>query len=508
MKKVRANRRFRVGDIVRVAEHVKGRKARKQSHTHSKKHIIVRILGYGNYTLQPLGKTSSDTRDENADDIRPCKEVFTEEEIATAKQQAEDTNDTLTEYIVERVLEEQGVIKEGTKQYLVKYQGYHEPEWQPAEVLKDCQALEDFKAAKKKKPTTSKANKTKKAKTGAVQQQTAWTVTADVLQVEDPSLVNFACREAGVNPGEVLLNFNGVPCETFSIAGRTGKGRDIEGSTHGCNYRRNDKFRTPCCPKRARCRYGDKARLHDDIVKRVKTSIEHDAAAGRQYEFIIENPDDELKYREYMQPGEWSIPMYQKPFHCCAFEYAIKCKKPMRVFTSMGTYEPVGTTGNGLCNKGACGMIVEGGHVGKLARDPKLGPRGPGATRAKNSLPEMWLEEVLTHAMQRAEAAGRKADIVVDICAGWQSLKPVCEKLGLRYVALDIAGNRNLKQQKPRKDGGKDRRNQKCRCRQRCAPCGSDTPHGSHGFACEKVYLEYRYPKDGSDRYMPKPKTA
>ena len=56
MNKVRASRKFRVGDIVRIAEHVKGRKARKQSHTHSKKHVVVRVLGYGNCTLQPLEK--------------------------------------------------------------------------------------------------------------------------------------------------------------------------------------------------------------------------------------------------------------------------------------------------------------------------------------------------------------------------------------------------------------------------------------------------------------------
>ena len=152
-------------------------------------------------------------------------------------------------------------------------------------------------------------------------------------------------------------------------------------------------------------------------------------------------------------------------------------------------------------------MIIAGGHNGKLARDPKLGPRGPGATRAKNSLPEMWLEEILTHAIQRAEAAGRDADVVVDICAGWQSLKPVCERLGLRYIALDISGDRNLKQKKSQRTGEKPQKD-KCKCSPRCAPRGSDTPHGSHGFECEKAYLEYRYPKDGRDRYMPRPKSA
>ena len=50
---------------------------------------------------------------------------------------------------------------------------------------------------------------------------------------------------------------------------------------------------------------------------------------------------------------------------------------------------------------------------------------------------------MLRHAIDRAKQKGRQADIVVDLVAGWQSLKPVCEKLGLRYIAVDLYGNRN-----------------------------------------------------------------
>lgn len=76
-------------------------------------------------------------------------------------------------------------------------------------------------------------------------------------------------------------------------------------------------------------------------------------------------------------------------------------------------------------------------------RDPLAGPRGPGATKQKNSLPELWLEEIVLHALDRARDCGREADVVVDVCAGWQSMKAVCRKLGLRYIALDVHGDRN-----------------------------------------------------------------
>ena len=35
--------------------------------------------------------------------------------------------------------------------------------------------------------------------------------------------------------------------------------------------------------------------------------------------------------------------------------------------------------------------------------------------------------------------------IVIDLCSGWQSMRPVCEKLGLDYIAVDIEGDRNVR---------------------------------------------------------------
>ena len=218
----------------------------------------------------------------------------------------------------------------------------------------------------------------------------------------------------------------------------------MESLVHGCNHRKNDKHKSPCCPAAAGCKYGDMARAHDRIAKRVKAGIEYDYEQGASYDFGIENPRGALEDRDYMQPNTWKTPLHYRYWHCCAYKPTIKAKKPMMLATSMDSYFPEGTTGNGLCNNGKCGNMVNGSHIGQLGRHPRRGPRGIGATKLKNAYPEMWAEEYLRHAMDRAAKAGRQADIVVDIGSGWQSLKPVCQKLGLRYIGMDIQGDRNI----------------------------------------------------------------
>ena len=52
----------------------------------------------------------------------------------------------------------------------------------------------------------------------------------------------------------------------------------------------------------------------------------------------------------------------------------------------------------------------------------------------------LWTEEVLRHTMSRSSNK-----VVIDLCAGWQSMKPVCELLGLDYIAVDIEGDRNVR---------------------------------------------------------------
>ena len=102
-----------------------------------------------------------------------------------------------------------------------------------------------------------------------------------------------------------------------------------------------------------------------------------------------------------------------------------------------------GTTGDGRC-RGRCGKgeMVAGyfRHFKALAMEPGRGPQGRGHTQDKNALPRGLLETVLDQAMERRR--GSQVRVVVDLCSGFQSWKPVALERGCTYVAVDLAGDR------------------------------------------------------------------
>merc|ERR1711871_1809605 len=109
--------------------------------------------------------------------------------------------------------------------------------------------------------------------------------------------------------------------------------------------------------------------------------------------------------------------------------------------TSRKEFYPCGTTGTGKCEQ-SCddGFRNARGrweHIGKLGRQPKDGPRGPGAIRIKNAVPSMFLHEytvMISFCMKHRSSS--EQTVVIDLCSGWQSLRPVCEELGLQYIAV------------------------------------------------------------------------
>ena len=48
------------------------------------------------------------------------------------------------------------------------------------------------------------------------------------------------------------------------------------------------------------------------------------------------------------------------------------------------------------------------------------------------------------------EAEGMEGKVVLDLCAGFQSLREQVLKMGAKYVAVDIAGERNVKEAEAR----------------------------------------------------------
>jgi len=77
-----------------------------------------------------------------------------------------------------------------------------------------------------------------------------------------------------------------------------------------------------------------------------------------------------------------------------------------------------------------------------LAVEPNRGPRGEGAVKLKCGMPRALLAEIL---MKIAEKQDITDKVVLDICAGFQSMREVAHKLGLKYVAVDIQGDRMKK---------------------------------------------------------------
>ena len=161
----------------------------------------------------------------------------------------------------------------------------------------------------------------------------------------------------------------------------------------------------------------------------------------------ISNTGHSCRQKTSQQNCQW--PIRDKPVGCCVFEHDHDAKKPMPFWTSMSNYNPTGTTGNGRCNNGECkrGEVNAEtnmfNHLIKIARHTADGFRGEGASKMKNAMPQMWTEELLRHALSRSSNK-----VVIDLCAGWQSMRPVCEKLGLVYIAVDIVhikGDRNIR---------------------------------------------------------------
>ena len=65
--------------------------------------------------------------------------------------------------------------------------------------------------------------------------------------------------------------------------------------------------------------------------------------------------------------------------------------------------------------------------------------------QVKNSIPACLLEEPISPAVS-LKLAGQ--DTIIDLCAGYQSLRPIAIKYGFNYIAVDIMGDRSDRRRK------------------------------------------------------------
>ena len=115
-------------------------------------------------------------------------------------------------------------------------------------------------------------------------------------------------------------------------------------------------------------------------------------------------------------------------------------------------WQPKGTTGDGRCGE-RCGQGREDPitkrfkHFMALAVDPQRGPRGTNATKMTCGIPEKLIVELLT-AINEVETIEDK--VVLDLCAGFQSLREQVIKMGAKYVSVDVMGARKVQKCEPR----------------------------------------------------------
>ena len=83
-----------------------------------------------------------------------------------------------------------------------------------------------------------------------------------------------------------------------------------------------------------------------------------------------------------------------------------------------------------------------------LEVDPQRGPRGANAAKMTCRMPEMLVAELL-EGINEVETI--KGKVVLDLCAGFQSLRETVLAMGGKSVAVDVAGQRPVKAVEPGK---------------------------------------------------------
>ena len=140
----------------------------------------------------------------------------------------------------------------------------------------------------------------------------------------------------------------------------------------------------------------------------------------------------------------------KKIVELCAFAWPFK--KTTNLWVNGFEFTPEGNTGEGRC-KDSCGQGAINPESNKfrhhmaLAVDPERGPRGAGAAEMTCGMPRQLIMEILEAVRATAEVSGK---VVVDLCAGFQSMREAVLAAGAKYVAVDIQGHRKTTQHNQR----------------------------------------------------------
>jgi len=270
-------------------------------------------------------------------------------------------------------------------------------------------------------------------------------VREDLLSLPAEQALRQICELAGVDVGDVAHVHASPPCRTYSPADATNAGK-----VPPCNYRNpEDPERGPCCEDPA-CKYRRIA-LHDDnLVQHILSIFQHARESMPAVNVSLENPHGSLRLRPFMRRFESCRDVKCAHVDYCAYGYLYK--KATDIWTTVLDWVPFGITGTGRCERKCGSGSWHWTHSGKeryrhfvaLAQQPEEGIIGQGASRALNSIPTSLGVELLSASLSSwfsssaAKMPSARQPVLIDLCAGYGSLRRAAEEVGMRYVGVDI----------------------------------------------------------------------
>ena len=122
----------------------------------------------------------------------------------------------------------------------------------------------------------------------------------------------------------------------------------------------------------------------------------------------------------------------------CAWDHLYE--KHENIWVSEFGWQPTGTTGNGRCNSDCnFGSIrADTGrhrHFKVLSGAADTGPTGPGIERQKDAVPQLLQQEILAAAIKHSPDT--KRIYVLDVFAGYGSMRLAAKEMGLHYIGVD-----------------------------------------------------------------------
>jgi hypothetical protein len=336
----------------------------------------------------------------------------------------------------------------GQRQYLVKWQGYEECTWEPAENLSGPEEVQKWTKLQPVKQNSKYAAALRRGVATVMEMCTAAEVIKgrkanfeeavrvimDLSNDEIDDMLEAVCTAAGISGEEVAAILSSPPCETYSHA-------DATNISRGFHYRDQDD---PEKPPRA-AKEGDtaqatakreKAQNRDKMIQRLTQQM---VKFREKYggEIVMENPVGSLAKRPFMRTASWLLAMTRTIVMYCAYGY--RYMKPTHLWTSLSNWKLCGITRDGKCG-GRCGngerhqreKRCTFKHWEQLAGSNDRLPKG-GKTQLW-SLPTMLTEEIM------AAVAVKQPDkkYIIDLFAGGESWRLAVEHEGYVYVPVDI----------------------------------------------------------------------